>query len=283
MQGGVSINVGDFSDPTIYEVLESNDESLYLSTLYNGLWFWTTSSTYVNSVRVSTIFDIPNAEHIIGTYNGTYVDGLGSLDYGTYNYYGDGTLQAQYNTADYPQLDIVASAGTDGAIELGGSELSKINLVEYDSKIYASTFTFDLSIIATQAQSRMEDVNASAVLPASAVATVENFEQELLNSYEYYMDITLTEYKDKTESELIDIFSNMSSDYAMSSISRGVDGYYDWYFLANRYININQYFEGEYGDGEEPMFAPSRTQTDEVEKTLTKRPFSIGLDVSKVW
>ncbi len=81
----------------------------------------------------------------------------------------------------------------------------------------------------------MEDVNASAVLPASAVATVENFEQELLNSYEYYMDITLTEYKDKTESELIDIFSNMSSDYAMSSISRGVDGYYDWYFLANRY------------------------------------------------
>ena len=269
LQAGVSVDAAAFKAPTEVEVVKSVSFNDYFSLLemYNGLYFYTNTQTSTDTGYIMDVYPIDAAQYVISNSSSRYGD-LGSFHYATSNYYGDGSLLARYNTADYPQLDIEFSEGTSG-VEMGGDDVAKLNLLTGYMSSSTSDYQFNFALTTTQVANAIPDINVSKVLPQNVQSAISGFSQDMLE--QNYLDggVTVTEYKDKTESELLDLFVSGTALTTEPDFNA-------WYLVPRRYVTV--YFANE---GSAPL-SSARTTTQSETRSLQK-PFSIGLDVSKAW
>ncbi len=268
LSAGVTLDVADFGDPTIVDVVYSADRSeyLWLNETYNGLYFGTGSQKSTDTGYLLEVFTMPDAEYLINTEKSLYLEGLGELNYNTTNYYGDGTLLGQYNIASYPQLNVTLAA-TTGGFEIGGTDVGRLNLFSSYMATQTETFDFTLNVVSTQITTSIGDLNISKVLPQTVLGAVDGLSQAALDQNYVIGNIGLSEYKDKTESDLLDLFVENTT----------TENVYSWYTIPRRSVSIYQYGEGEWG-------SPVAPQADvESAKVPVIKPFTIGIDVSKAW
>ncbi len=268
LQAGVSVDAAAFQAPTEVEVVKSVSFNDYFSLLevYNGLYFDTGSQTSTDTGYIMDVYPIDAAQYVIT--NSLYLSNeLGFLFYATSNYYGDGSLLARYNTADYPQLDVTFSEGTSG-IEMDGGDVAKLNLLTGSMYSSAPNYQFDFTLTTTQVANALPDINVSKVLPQNVQDAISGFSQDMLEQNYLGGSVTVTEYKDKTENELLDLFVSGSAYATESEFDL-------WYYVPRRYVTV--YFANE-----EVALSSARTTTQSETRSLQK-PFSIGLDVSKAW
>ncbi len=269
LQAGVSVDAAAFQAPTEVEVVKSVSFNDYFSLLemYNGLYFYTNTQTSTDTGYIMDVYPIDAAQYVISNSSSRYGD-LGSFHYATSNYYGDGSLLARYNTADYPQLDIEFSEGTSG-VEMGGDDVAKLNLLTGYMSSSTSDYQFNFALTTTRVGNAIPDINVSKVLPQNVQSAISGFSQDMLEQNYLGGGVTVTEYKDKTESELLDLFVSGTALTTEPDFNA-------WYLVPRRYVNI--YFANE---GSAPL-SSARTTTQSEKRSLQK-PFSIGLDVSKAW
>ncbi|MBU1659442.1 hypothetical protein KKG72_10400 [bacterium] len=267
LQSGLSVSVSSFDRGTSVDfvaALDTTEGSMYLSGLYKELNYYIQGDRVPNDGGYTmNIFEIPEASIAINGTKSASVDGL-NLYYSHNNYYGDGTLQTVYTLADYPQLDITVSA-VDKNLEFGGNDLSKVSVLTYSKTAQGDMFTLNFNIATTVVANSVQDVNLSRVLPQSVVNSVEDLERELSSIYwgESYLD--MTEYKDKTEAEILSIFNTSGMDYHV------------WSILPSR--SMHTYFYDYYNYS----VAAASTQESGAKELPKLNPLSIGLDVSRLW
>ena len=268
LSAGVTLDVADFGDPTRVDVLYGADrgEYLWLNETYNGLNFSTGGQKSSETGYLLDVYTIPDAQYLLNTGKSAYLEGLGELNYNTTNYYGDGTLLGQYNIASYPQLDVTLSSTTNG-LELAGTDVGVLNLFTSSIFTQPETFDFAFNVVSTQIVTTIGDINISKVLPQTVLGAIDGLSQTTLDQSYSGGSISLSEYKDKTENDLLNMFVESST----------ISDLYSWYSIPKRSVSVYQYGEGEWGS---PVAPQADTESTKVPVT---KPFTIGIDVSKAW
>ncbi len=220
MEANVTVDVSQFgSADTNVSFIRENNSYISLDTRYQGI--------YMNNVVYRDDQDGNDLTQTRGyfTHSGFiyYIetskhDNSGN-SYGTYNYYGDGTLQSTYNVASYPFLDVAFTFNTnDNSWTLSGNDMSKLSTV--GSYYYASSNVDDgngstvynnlyIGINWTVAPSQMPAVELQDVVPSEAYADAN----ASVSGDNFYDDISLDaeEFKGMTESALLDLVAGSSS------------------------------------------------------------------------
>lgn len=142
-----------------------------------------------------------------------------SSSYKTYNYYGDGSLQDNYDIKDYPFLDVVFTINSDDeSWTLSGNDMSRLSVISAD--YYANSTSKDdnndtlynnLKITTnwTVAPSQMPSIALEDIVPSEAFADAnatisgDNFSDNL--------SLDAEEFKDQTETSLLDLVAGSNS------------------------------------------------------------------------
>ena len=243
MEANVTIAASDFgAADTNVSFVNSDNMSVYVNARYQKIYL--DNSVYVddgdnnNQTYTRKFFTHDGIEYGISTHG---YDNDSGNNYSTYNYYGDGTLQSNYNVANYPALDVAFTVNpNDYTWTLTGNDMSKLNTV--GSYFYANSSSdvngttiynrFTISTYWTVAPSQSPQVTLEDIVPSEAYADVN----ESVNGENAYTDfgVDAEEFKGQTESSLLDLVAGSNSTpYAGETL----------YESGSREVNKNAYFE----------------------------------------
>ena len=221
VEANITVNAAKFATPDkSVSFVNGENSSLDLNTLYKGLYM----SNHVgiddgdgnNLTHTESFYTHTGFIYNIATY--------GSQDAkhnskSTINYYGDGKLKDSYNVADYPFLDVAFTVNeNDWSWTFAGSDMNKVNVVDFDYQASSSGYdgngnsynnSLDITIDWTVAPSQAPSFKLKDVIPSEAFADA-NATVSANNVYEV-VDLSAMEFKDQTETSLLNFVSGSSS------------------------------------------------------------------------
>lgn len=256
MLAGVTVSAANFmqadknvtmlnQQANVYASIATSYKGLSISTLdsYNNLYFTNPAFTYYLN---------------IDDYTQTNIHKM------AYNYYPETSLKDSYDLNNYPLLGVDIAVDKNGLWSLSGSEMNKVNSVDYTysaSAYDSNTSAYNrllFNISWTIAPSQMPDIVLANIVPADVKADVES----ILGLSGLYSSTSLnvTEHKGLTETALIDLFQN--------------DG--DFSLIGERIVSY------EYYDQTTTVFS-SLTENSGTSNHNIESIFTIDYDVSKVF
>jgi len=238
---------------TAVSFITGENQSISINSLYNNEYLeylsnYDTRPTLLSDSRFT--YKVSSSDNMYDSVNGV------NTWKGNWNYYGDGTLKAVYDIADYPNLNIEVSYTEDGTVSFSGSDFSKLTTARVNYYGYGETQNGDASVSSNVQIS----FNYSVVPTSMSLPVFKDILPSMISAslpekmYEENAYINLTEYKGMGETEFINAVTG--DDYAL-------------YEAGERYMSLSF------------MLNQKLTATSRVKKEAKPRnvkPFSIGFE-----